>query len=88
LFDNEAPALADLSFAGVRMSTEGAGESDEDHSNRSVRRTCAWRGGLRLVHVGIRQIRRHPSLIVHGGIDAFDRADAIARRAGLRSCLS
>jgi hypothetical protein len=42
----------------------------------------------RLVHVGIRQLRRHPSLIVHGGIDAFHRADAIARRAGLRSCLT
>jgi hypothetical protein len=45
----------------------------------------------RIAHLadeGIRQVRRHPSLVVHGGISAFRRADELVRRAGLRSCLS
>jgi hypothetical protein len=42
----------------------------------------------RLARAGIHRIQRHPSLVVHGGIGPFLRADAIARRAGLRHCLS
>jgi hypothetical protein len=42
----------------------------------------------RLAHGGIHQLRRHPALVVYGGIPAFRRADTVARRAGLRSCLS
>jgi hypothetical protein len=36
--------------------------------------------------LGIRQVRRHPYLIVHGGVAAFRKADQAARAAHLSAC--
>jgi hypothetical protein len=40
----------------------------------------------RAVRRGIWQLRHNPHLLVRGEIPAFERADQLARRAGLRTC--